>query len=372
MKIVLNEITVREVAADYADKGEKGISGYGGKLDIRPAYQREFVYNEKQRDEVLRTIRKNFPLNVMYWVKTDNGDYEYEVMDGQQRTISFCQYVNREFSIVMEDGKPYGFHNLTKDEQEQILDYKLQIYICEGADKEKLDWFKIINIAGEKLTDQELRNAIYTGPWLSDAKSKFSRSNAPAKGLAERYVNGSPIRQEYLQTALSWLSNGQIEDYMATHQHDQNANELWLYFRAVIEWVEQTFKNYRKEMKGANWGKLYNKYKDVKIDTDKLETEIVRLMQDEDVTKKSGIYDYVLTGDERSLSIRTFTDNQKRETYERQGGICVAKNAVCGNGHFAIEDMDADHITPWSKGGHTTADNCQMLCRDDNRRKSDR
>jgi hypothetical protein len=298
----------------------------------------------------------------MYWVVRDDGGYE--VMDGQQRTISFCQYVRGDFSVEF-DNNPYAFHNLTKDEQEQILNYPLQIYFCDGTDKEKLDWFKIINIAGEKLTAQELRNAVYTGAWLADAKLKFSKSNAPAKGLAEKYVVGSPIRQEYLETALNWLSRGEIEGYMSAHQHDQNANELWLYFKAVIEWVENTFKNYRKEMKGVNWGKLYNEYGTQAVDTDELEVRIAKLMQDEDVTKKSGIYDYVLTGDERSLSIRAFTDGQKREAYERQGGICP----VCKN-HFEIEEMEADHITPWSKGGKTIADNCQMLCKDDNRRKS--
>jgi hypothetical protein len=286
MKIELKQITIREVVDSYADNAEAGVVGYGSKLDIRPPYQREFVYKDEQRNEVIRTIRKNFPLNVMYWVVRDDGGYE--VMDGQQRTISFCQYIKGDFSVEF-DGNPYGFHNLTHEEQEQILNYPLQVYFCEGTDKEKLDWFKIINIAGEKLTAQELRNAIYTGPWLADAKLKFSKSNAPAKGLAEKYVNGSPIRQDYLEAALGWLSRGNIEEYMSTHQHDQNANELWLYFKAVIEWVEQTFKNYRKEMKGVNWGKLYNEYGAASLDTDKLEARITELMQDEDVTRKSGI-----------------------------------------------------------------------------------
>jgi uncharacterized protein with ParB-like and HNH nuclease domain len=193
VKIELKQITVREVVNGYIDNAEAGVVGYGGKLDIRPAYQREFVYKDEQRNEVVRTIRKGFPLNVMYWVARDDGGYE--VMDGQQRTISFCQYIKGDFSVEF-DGNPYAFHNLTGEEQEQILNYPLQIYFCDGTDKEKLDWFKIINIAGEKLTAQELRNAIYTGPWLSDAKLKFSKSNAPAKGLAEKYVVGSPIRQD--------------------------------------------------------------------------------------------------------------------------------------------------------------------------------
>ena len=217
MKIELNEISIREVAENYVDNAEDGVVGYNGKLNIRPKYQREFVYDEKQRNAVIDTIRKGFQLNVMYWVKNEDGTYE--VLDGQQRTISFCQYINGDFSIENR-----AFHNLTKTEQDLILDYKLMIYFCEGNDKEKLDWFKIINIAGEKLTDQELRNAVYTGPWLTNAKLHFSKTNCAAYLLAKDYVNGSPIRQEYLETALSWVNNGNVEEYMSIHQHDPNAN----------------------------------------------------------------------------------------------------------------------------------------------------
>lgn len=359
MKIELHELTVREVAAGYADRAEEGVTGYGGRLNIRPRYQREFVYDDKKRNAVIDTIRKEFPLNVMYWVK--NGDGTFELLDGQQRTISFCQYVMGDFSL---DNR--AFHNLTQTEQEQILAYPLMIYFCEGNDKEKLDWFKIINIAGEKLTDQELRNAVYTGPWLSDAKLKFSKTGCAAYGLAKDYVGGSPIRQEILETAIDWISKGKIEAYMSAHQHDPNANELWMYFRNVIEWVKLTFTVYRREMKGIDWGGLYDGFKDELYDTAKLEREIQTLMMDEDVTKKKGIYPYVLTRDEKHLNIRAFTENHKRAAYERQRGICKK----CGK-HFELPEMEADHITPWSQGGKTNADNCQMLCRDDNRRKSD-
>lgn len=239
------------------------------------------------------------------------------------------------------------------------------VYFCEGSDKDKLDWFKTINIAGEKLFPQELRNAVYTGTWLTDAKRYFSKNNCAAYGLAKDYVSGAVNRQDYLQTAIDWISDGNIVDYMSDHQHDQNANELWLYFQNVITWAKLTFPNYRKEMKGVDWGRLYNRYSKEGFDTEKLEKRIGALMQDEDVAKKSGIYDYVLTGNERSLSIRAFTDNQKREAYERQEGDCPA----CGK-HFALHEMEADHITPWSKGGKTVADNCQMLCISDNRIKS--
>ena len=358
MKIELKEITIREVAENYKDSAEEGVVGFNGKLNIRPKYQREFVYDEKKRNAVIDTIRKGFPLNVMYWVKNEDGTFE--VLDGQQRTISFCQYINGDFSI---DNR--AFHNLTKTEQDLILNYKLMIYFCEGNDKEKLDWFQIINIAGEKLTDQELRNAVYTGPWLTNAKTHFSKSNCAAYLLAKDYVSGSPIRQEYLETALEWINNGNIEDYMSKNQHKPNANELWTYFRNVIEWVKLTFTTYRKEMKGINWGALYNQFKDVTYDTNKLEKEIQELMIDDDVTNKKGIYIYVLTRNEKYLNIRAFTDNQKRSAYERQQGICK----TCGK-HFDIKEMEADHITPWHAGGQTNSENCQMLCRECNRRKS--
>jgi len=359
MRIELHEIPIRDAAEGYIDNEEEGVIGYGGKLNIRPKYQREFVYDEKKRNAVLDTIRKNFPLNVMYWVKNEDGSFE--VLDGQQRTISFCQYVQGEFSV---DNRT--FHNLTETEKQQILDYKLMVYFCEGNDKEKLDWFKIINIAGEKLTDQELRNAVYTGTWLSAAKAIFSKSNCAAHLLSKDYVNGSPIRQELLQTALAWISNGEIEKYMSIHQHDPNANELWTYFRNVIEWVRLTFTNYRKEMKGIAWGGLYDNYHGDMFDASKMEQEIQSLMIDDDVTNKKGIYPYLLTRNERHLSIRAFTGSQKRAAYERQNGVC----AKCGK-HFDLSAMEADHITPWSCGGKTIPENCQMLCKDCNRRKSD-
>jgi len=358
MKIELKEISIRDIVKNYKNSDEEGVLGFDNKLNIRPKYQREFVYDEKKRNAVIDTIQKGFPLNVMYWVK--NSDDDYEVLDGQQRTISFCQYVNGDFSINSRT-----FHNLTNTEREQILDYKLMIYICEGNDKEKLDWFKIINIAGEKLTDQELRNAVYTGPWLTSAKTHFSKTGCVAYHLAKDYVKGSPIRQEYLETALSWINDGKIEDYMSAHQQDPNADKLWTYFRNVIEWVKLTFPKYRHEMKNVAWGPLYNQFKDNVYDKNQLEQEVQKLMMDDDVTNKKGIYAYVLTREEKHLHIRAFSDSQKRSAYERQNGIC----AHCG-GHFDIKDMEGDHITPWHLGGHTSADNCQMLCVDCNRRKS--
>ena len=361
MKISLQNIRVAELVEAFDDKGEQGITGYSGRLNIRPAYQREFIYKEQQRNAVIDTVRKNFPLNTMYWAVAGDG---FELMDGQQRTVSICQYVKGDFSVEI-DGSPRGFANLTGERQLQILDYELSVYVCDGSDGEKLDWFKIINIAGEKLTEQELRNAIYTGPWLADAKKWFSKTGAPAAAIGSKLVNGTPIRQDYLETAIDWLSEGRIEHYMAKHQLDQNANELWMHFQNVVNWVGLTFPSYRKEMKGVHWGPLFTKYGKVQHDTAKIEAEISRLMQDEDVTRKSGIFDYVLSGSERTLSIRAFTDNMKREAYERQKGICPTCNE-----HFAIDAMEADHTTPWSLGGKTIATNCRMLCKADNRIKS--
>jgi len=372
VKIELKDVNVRDLAEGYEDNDEAGVVGYSGKLDIRPPYQREFIYKDKQRDAVIATITRDFPLNVMYWAVREDGDYE--VIDGQQRTVSICQYVEGDFAF-----QDRYFHNLQSDEQEAILDYPLMVYLCSGTDSEKLEWFKTINIAGEKLTAQELRNAVYTGPWLSDAKSKFSKSNGPAFGLASKYVTGSPIRQELLETALEWIvrRDGQkvVEEYMSAHQHDPNANELWTYFRNVIEWVQDTFTVYRKEMKGIQWGPLYDAHKDQVFDTAALEQQVATLMQDADITRRKGIYAYVLTGDERHLSIRQFNNNEKRAAYERQKGLCANKTHCLTPGHsagkkvFDIAEMEADHITPWSKGGKTDAANCQMLCLPCNRQK---
>ena len=274
MNIKMHEIPVREVSDGYVDSAEMGVKGYGGRLNIRPAYQREFVYNPQQRDAVIRTVRHDFPLNVMYWVRNDEGGYE--MLDGQQRTISTCRYVKGKFSIDHRT-----FENLTKEEKEQILDYKLMVYVCEGTDREKLDWFD------------------------------------------------------------------------------------------VVEWVGATFTNTRvKLMKGLPWGIYFNKYGNEKRDPDALEARIAAMLRDDedvgDITNQRGIYEYLLDGDERHLSIRQFSDKMARTAYERQGGVCPK----CGR-KFAIEEMQADHITPWSKGGRTTAENCQMLCADCNRRKSD-
>jgi len=354
------KLTIRELAKDYSDKQEAGVTGYEGRLDIRPPYQREFVYKDKQREAVIDTVFKNYPLNVMYWAVRDDGGFE--IIDGQQRTISICQYANGDFSF---DGR--YIHNLQNDERERFLDYQLTIYKCAGTESEKLAWFKTINIAGAKLTDQELRNAVYSGTWVSAAKLIFSKSNCPAYLHGGDYLDGSPIRQEVFEEIISWISNGRIEEYMGRHQHDASAEKEWQYFQEVINWIKNTFPKYRSEMKGLNWGRLYNAHKSATLDSKKLEKEISSLMEEDDVTHKKGIYEYVLTRDERLLNIRAFDKRQKRQAYEAQRGICPK----CEN-HYELEEMEADHIKLWSEGGRTNLENCQMLCIECHREKSRR
>lgn len=364
MKIELHEISVKDLYDGYQNDDEEGVVGYHGNLNIRPKYQREFIYKEKQREEVINSVRKGFPLNVMYWVKEKDG--RFELLDGQQRTLSLCSYIFGEFAINW-DGDLLSFHNLSDDKREKILDYKIMVYVCEGTDSEILDWFKIVNIAGEILTPQEMRNAVYTGEWLTDAKRYFSRKNCAAEGIGKDYMSGAANRQEYLETAIQWICNNQktIEAYMSEHQNDKNANELWLYFKNVIDWVQIVFPKKRTIMKGIKWGILYNKYKDTKLDAKELEAKVSKLIEDDDVSNKKGIYEFVLDGEEKHLNIRAFSDAMKHGAYERQKGICPHCKKI-----FKIDEMEADHITPWHEGGKTNVGNCQMLCKNCNRRKS--
>ena len=375
MKINLQQIKVRDLVNGYVNNDEEGVVGYGGRLNIRPAFQREFVYNEKQQKAVIDTVVKGFPLNTMYWVH--NEDDTFELLDGQQRTLSICEFVEGNFSMEFSKGVEQAFHNLTDDEQNAILDYELMIYICDGNERERLEWFRTINITGEKLTDQELLNINYIGAWLSDAKRKFSKTNCVAFKLGHKFVKGLPIRQDYLETALSWISGGNITNYMSTHQHDINANELWLYFNSVITWIETTFaldtnpKNYRKEMLGLNWGDLYNRFRNNMYDAQVIEKRVNELMANEEVTDKKGVYEYILSGENEDmackLSKRAFSDADKRTAYERQHGICP----ITGE-YLPITEMQADHIIPWWKGGTTTLSNLQMISKTANIRKGGR
>lgn len=377
MEIDRLHITIADLINGYEEFGDEGIEGivaYGGKLDVRPAYQREFIYDKNDRDEVIRSVMKKFPINVMYWYKID--DDHYELMDGQQRTISICRYAACKDS---NDRKSYEqcytvdgkfFFNLLPEQQNDILKYdKIDVFVCTGTQSEVLDWFRVINKAGKVLYEQELLNTSFMGPWLSDAKLFFSKPKCTAYNIGKDYLSGSAIRQDYLETALKWIVDRDglkdVQEYMAIHQFDENASPLKQYFRKVIDWVKLTFPKYRPKMKGVDWGYLYNKHKDDEIDPDKLEKQIKQLFLDDDVTNKQGVYFYVLGEPEKHLNIRAFSDAQKIEAYERQNGICPDCNK-----HFDIKDMQGDHITPWSKGGKTVSSNCAMRCAECNRRKS--
>ncbi len=362
MDITLRKITVRELTAGYKDSLDDGIVAYGGLLDVRPPFQREFVYNDKQRALVIDTLEKGYPLNIMYWAVREDGTYE--IIDGQQRTISICQYVNKEFSVRINNDQ-LKFSNLQDDVQEKILDYELLVYICEGTASEKLEWFKTINIAGAVLFPQELLNATFAGPWLTDAKKYFSKSGGPAFNRGHDLLSGSANRQDYLETVLKWISGNEIEKYMGDHQHDPNANALKQYFEAVISWQRNTFKVYRSSMKGIEWGIWYEKYKDAVLDTDAIESQIAELVEDGEVKTEKGIYPYVLTGDVRYLDLRAFDTKTKRKVYQKQNGICP----VCKE-HFEFAEMEGDHVIPWKDGGKTEEDNLMMLCKKDNRMKS--
>lgn len=370
MKITEIKVKVSELAKGYEDNAENGVVAWNKKLDVRPAYQREFVYDEKKRNAVIDTLIKGYPLNIMYWAK--NSDGSYEIIDGQQRTISICQFLNNEFSF---DNRI--FSGMTQSEKDEINNYGLTVFVCEGSDKEKLDWFETINIAGVELEPQELRNAVYTGKWLSDAKRYFSKTNCAAYNIASKYLAGEMKRQKYLETAIRWHANAKTDDeiraYMGAHQTASDALELWTYFQNVITWTKAKFKVYRKEMKGIEWGLIYNKFDEKTrnaFDPEKIEAELKKYFgyeYEDQITNKKGIFEYVLDHDERHLNIRAFKESEKRAAYEKQNGIC----AKCGK-HFEYEEMEGDHITPWSQNGKTELSNLQMLCRDCNRRKSDR
>lgn len=376
------KVKIKDLVEGFHDGGADGVVGFKGNLDIRPPYQREFVYNEEQQAAVIQSVWRGFPINVMYWA--DQGDGHFEVMDGQQRTLSICRFVTNKFSVML-DGKPRYFTNLSDDQKDRILDYAhLTVYECSGDESEKLDWFETINVAGEELTAQELLNAVYHGTWLSGAKRYFSRPGAAAAGLAEGYVKGTPIRQDFLELALKWIvardGLDTIADYMANHQHDEDAEELWGYYNEVIGWAKQTFPNKRKELTGVDWGSLYlahgagGRFPN----PNELEKRIDDLMGDDEVKNKRGIYWYVLDGDEKNLNLRAFSPAQKRKMFKECGGLCAA-GARCkdpknpdGKKVYELEHMEADHITPWSEGGATDYDNGQMLCKRCNREKSNK
>ena len=373
MTIEPRAIKVRDIFSGYSDSGDDGVFAYDGRLAIRPAYQREFVYDEEQAEAVIHTVIRGFPLNVMYWVKT--GADTYEILDGQQRTLSVMQYLQHKFPITLS-GKAYYCDSLPDDLYKALIDYSFMIYVCEGEESEKLEWFRVVNIAGEKLTEQELRNSVYTGSWLSDAKRYFSKRTCAAKGLADRYITGDPNRQELLEKALAGICEFQnikdITQYMSAHQSDADADELWQYFQDVINWAQKIFPTYYADMKGLDWCHLYNAYHSCSYNSSVMDKEVKRLHEDDDVQKNKGIYEFLLCRDTdpfagRLLNLRAFDKRDKMAAYSRQCGICP----ICHR-HFEFGDMEGDHIKPWSKGGQTVPENCQMLCRDCNGRKTDK
>lgn len=397
MNITPKTITIRELIENYTakDPEENGILTYNNQLIVRPAYQREFVYKAPEMTSLMESISKGFPINIMYWNERNDG--KYEILDGQQRTITICEYFWRKSFSFIYKGHEYNFNDFQKrfpEEAEAMLNYELHIYVCHGSESEKLEWFKVVNVAGKTLTNQELRNAAYTGAWLSDAKRYFSKKNGKAVSLIKhRKINSSflmPIKesevisQKLLETALSWIAdrddkdtinneslNG-IEGYMSRHQSDADATELWEYFRDVIEWAYTFFKNLPNgyELDGIcrnDWGKMYNAYKDVKKTPEEIIEETIRLIDDDELIKKNGVFKYVFDNDVKNLNFRAFEDKDKQKKYREQGGICP----ICGK-PFEFEEMEGDHIVPWSQGGKTTIDNLQMLCRKCNHEKSNR
>ena len=291
MTIKQISVTVGKIIKGYVNNDDQGIRGYDGLLDIRPPYQREFIYNDKEQQAVINTVLHAYPLNVMYWVKRSNdADCPYEVMDGQQRTLSLCEYVSGVFAVDFK-----YFSNQPEDIRQKILDYELTVYVCEGEESEKLEWFKTINIAGKPLNEQEIRNAIYAGPFVSDAKMHFSKNNCGAYRLGKDLVNGSPKRQDFLKKALEWVADHETRGgkpqtavgYMSMHQHDPNAVPLWTYFQNVLHWAISTFnpKKFKKIMKGLDWAKFYDEYHEQALDIKGMESRVVELIGDDEIQK---------------------------------------------------------------------------------------
>ena len=387
MKINMIKVPVSELIQGYYEDDATGkVTAWGGKLDVRPEYQREYVYGEGQRDAVINTVLQGFPLNIMYFV--DRKDGTYEVLDGQQRIISICRYAQNKYSVkvpVASGGyDSVNYPNLFESDpdnpdpwtRQAFEKYELMVYICEGTEKEKIDWFKIINIAGEELENQEILNAVLHSPWVTDCKSVFSRRNCPAYKHYGKYMAGDCIRQKYLETVYRWCADAEgirgrdaVSQYMMKHRYDSNANALWDYFEKVFKWVQETFGKFNANMKGVEWGLLYNRHKDDNLDPNILQMEVEQLMADDEVGSKKGIYEYLLStrkpSDERLLSLRAFSENEKKTMYARQNGVCP----ICGK-KFELKEMDGDHKKPWSKGGKTTLENGQMLCRSCNLKKS--
>lgn len=380
---LLTDLTVRDICDGfvYNEYEGKGLFGWGGKLVIQPEYQRNYIYADGKRDvAVIDSLLKKYPLGLIYFVKTASGNYE--VLDGQQRITSFGRFVTDKFAIINADGYEKIFSSLAENEQETILNSPLTIYVCEGEESEIKAWFKTINIAGVPLNEQELLNSIYSGPFVTKTKEEYSNSTKPLLQKWKSYIKGNEKRQEILREALRWVSHNDIDGYMAKHRNDDNINELTAYFNAVIDWAGSVFKGVEDEMCGLDWGRLYESYHRRAYNPDALWELVRALIEDEFVTCKRGIFEYVLGGevDTKLLNVRVFSEKEKKIVYAKQTAKAEKKEIsncpLCAIGHEAnakriwkLSEMDADHVTAWSKGGATDISNCQMLCKTHNRAK---
>lgn len=379
--------TVGDICKGFVfDKNEgKGLFGLDNQLIIQPEYQRNYIYGDGKRDAaVVESLLKGYPLGLMYFVR--NADGMYEVLDGQQRITSFARYVNQSWPFAVDlDGKPRYFDSLDPDQQQRITGTPLTIYVCEGEPSEIQAWFEIINIAGVPLVKQELRNAAYHGPFVTRAREVFSNTGNANMNRWKTYVSGDPKRQAILETALDWVSNGNIDDYMAKHRYDTDIDELKNYFDTVIDWVDSVFEYTGSEMCGRDWGRLYREYHKNAYPKDKVTERVNALLDDSQVTDKKGIFEYILGGekDSRLLNIRVFDKKTIKAVYRKQTAEAEARGVsncpLCAIGHdanakriYKESEMDADHVTAWSRGGATSEANCQMLCKTHNRAKGNR
>lgn len=387
MKTILKtDLTVRDINEGfvYNEYEGKGLFGWGGKLTIQPEYQRNYIYADGKRDvAVIDSLLKGYPLGLLYFVKV--GEDKYEILDGQQRVTSFGRFITNKFATKDEHGMEQYFDGLAKNLQDKILDSQLTIYICEGEESEIKEWFRTINIVGVPLNNQELLNAIYSGPFVTMAREEFSNSQNANIQKWSAYIKGDVNRQEYLATALNWVSKGNIDSYMSQHRFDTNITELKTYFNSVITWTSTVFKDVKSDMRGLEWGRLYETYHNNSYDPNKVSETLCKLYADPQVQDTKGICEYILGGckDTKLLNVRVFDDNTKRVVYEKQTKdaklkdisncpLCAIGNDINKNRIWELKEMDADHVTAWSKGGSTDMDNCQMLCQTHNRAKGNR
>ena len=383
---LLTDVTIGDICKGfvYNEFEGKGLFGWNGKLTIQPEYQRNYIYADGKRDRaVVDSILKGYPIGLLYFVKTKTG--QYEVLDGQQRVTSFGRFVTGKLSYIEKPGVEYVFRGMNEEEQSFFLNTKLTIYVCEGEEKDIKSWFKTINIQGIPLNNQELLNSIYSGPFVTMAREFFSNSNNANVQKWSAYIKGDVNRQDFLEAALKWASKDEIELYMSKHRSDDNINELKTYFNSVIEWASRTFEDVFPIMKGQDWGALYEKYHNQAYDVKKLSAQLNTLYADESVTNRFGIIEYLLGGsvDTKLLNIRVFDDRTKKVVYNQQTTDAKAKGVsncpLCAVGNdnnakriYKLNEMDADHVTAWSRGGATDISNCQMLCKTHNRAKGNK